>query len=284
MNSQNHSEQKKSNLLKKRIVNPTFGADIEVFLMHRQTKEIVSAEPFIKGTKHDPFNWDKTNKFFAVSLDNVLAEFCIPPVTDKEAFRNYIKRSLDYLNQTVPDYLCTSAIPSAFLDEKYLQTDNAKLFGCDPDFNVWERGVNEKPKASNATLRSAGGHIHIGYVDSEGNEPSLETNELLIKAMDLCVGVPSVLQEPENERKKLYGKAGAFRFKPYGVEYRTVSNYYAGDDRLTDWVYEASENAVNLVNAEFPFDDYADRIIQSINNNDKVVAGNLIRELDLQLA
>jgi hypothetical protein len=176
---------------KLKVRKATIGADIELFLMDKSTKEIVSAEGLIKGTKHEPFNFDPKHKFFATSLDNVEAEFCIPPVSidDKEAFIANILYTIDYLNKTIPEALCTVALPAAHLDDKWLQTENAQTFGCEPDCCVWTRTMNESPKAEDPNLRSAGGHIHIGYED-----PSVETSELLVKAMDLFVGVPSVLR------------------------------------------------------------------------------------------
>lgn len=270
--------------MKKRILNPMIGADIEVFLQDRDTREIVSAEGWIKGSKHEPFQFDPSNKYYAVSLDNVASEFCIPPVplgdpNAKEAFVKHIARCLEYINQTIPETFCTVALPSAILDDRWLQTENAKLFGCEPDYNVWLRDINPKPCATNSNLRSAGGHIHVGY-----DNPEMEVTEQIIKCMDLFVGVPSVLQEPDNERKLLYGKAGAFRFKSYGGEYRTISNYYAGDERLSLWVVRATQKAIDAVNDEFPVDDFKERILTAINDNNKVVAENLINELQLEMA
>jgi hypothetical protein len=268
----------------KRVKNWKIGADIEFFLKDKQTGEIVSAEGFVQGTKHNPFNFDKSNKFFATSLDNVLAEGCIPPIeagpTGNEKFKLYIQKLIAYFNHSIPSHLVVASVPSAILDPKWLQTENSKTFGCDPDLCVWTKSVNEKPTGVNENLRSAGGHIHIGHDDPD----NMETNEAIIKAMDLFVGIPSVLQEPENERKSLYGKAGCFRFKNYGVEYRTISNYYAGDDRLSDWVYNATSKAIEAVNEGMDFDQYKERILDAINGNNKVIAGNLVRELDLELA
>jgi hypothetical protein len=270
--------------MKKRVKSWMLGADIEFFLKDKKTGEIVSAEGLVQGTKDNPFNFDKSNKFFATSLDNVLAEGCIPPIeagpTGNEKFKLYIDKLIAYFNQTIPAHLVVASIPSAILDPKWLQTEHSKTFGCDPDLCVWTKSINEKPEGVNPQLRSAGGHLHIGYDDPT----NIEVGEAIIKAMDLYVGVPSVLQEPDNERKALYGKAGCFRFKDYGVEYRTVSNYYAGDNRLSDWIYNATTSAIEAVNKGMDFDQYGERIIQAINGNDKVTAGNLIRELDLELA
>lgn len=261
-----------------KILNPLIGADIELFLQDRKSKEIVSAEGFIKGTKSDPFNWDPSNKYFATSLDNVEAEFCIPPVTSKKEFLKYIKRSVDYINSTIPKYLCTAAVPAAILDDRFLQTEQAKVFGCEPDYCVWTRTINEKEEGVNPNLRSAGGHIHVGY-----DNPELKTSEDIIRAMDLHIGVPSVIQEPDNERKRLYGKAGAFRFKNYGVEYRTVSNYYLASNALISWAFDSTMAAINRVNHGFKFDDkLGSQIQQAINGNDKELARKLVKKYRLE--
>jgi hypothetical protein len=42
-------------------------------------------------------------------------------------------------------------------------------------------------------------------------------------------------------RRELYGKAGAFRPKPYGVEYRVLSNRWLNSEALIRWVYNQSQ-------------------------------------------
>jgi len=276
----------------KLINNPLLGTDFELFLKHKETNEIVSAEGLIQGTKYAPFNFDKSNQFFSTSLDNVLAECCIPPVNNVEGWLANIKKSRDYIESILPAHLCTAATPAAVLDAKWLSTINAKTFGCDPDFNAWLKLANESPKADNPNLRSAGAHIHVGYdlhllEDGEVDwEKKISLGENIIKAMDLFVGVPSVIQEPENDRKKLYGKAGAFRFKDYGVEYRTASNYYLESEKLTKWVFGATIKALDFVNEERieEVDSVGGFIQSAINENDKNLAWQLIRQFDLELA
>lgn len=266
------------------ITGVLIGADIETFLRDMASNEIVSAEPYIKGTKDKPFNFDKSHKYFAISLDNVAAEFCIPPVTTEEDWVRNIQKCLEYINSTIPNHLCTAALPAATLHPRFLDTPNAKLFGCEPDFNVWQRSVNQPPKATDATLRSCGGHIHVGYDNAE--KLGIEVCEQVVKAMDVFIGVPSILQEPDNQRKLLYGKAGAFRKKEYGVEYRTVSNYYLAEEKLTRWAFNNTMTAVDYVNngGIEMIDAYADQIQFAINHNDKVTAQNLINSFDIQMA
>jgi Phage phiEco32-like COOH.NH2 ligase-type 2 len=265
------------NLLK----NVKIGADIELFLAQKDNLDnIVSAEGYIKGTKREPFNFDVSNKYFATSLDNVLAEFCIPPVTNVNDFEAYIQKAVNYINQTIPQDLCTVALPAAYLEPQYLQTENAITFGCEPDFNAYTGKANVKPFSKHWNLRSAGGHIHIGYDTADEL-----TNREIIKALDLFVGVPSVIQEPDNERKELYGSAGAYRTKPYGVEYRTISNYYLQSKVLIHWLYQAIMEAINYINSGKVVDDALALLLPKvINNNNKEEAFNLIKTYNLKLA
>ena len=267
----------------KKILNFTIGADIELFLRNKHTNEIVSAEGLIKGTKDEPYVFDKSNKYFATSLDNVLAEFCIPPANKALDFYNAIEKCVKYIRETIPQELTTVSYPAFVLNDKWLQTEHAQLFGCEPDFNVWARSVNQRPEAA-SNLRSAGGHIHVGY-----DEPDMETNEWLIKALDLHLGVPSILQEPENERKSLYGKAGAFRFKDYGAEYRTISNYYLESKQLTEWAFNNTVAAIEWLNVREEkdvintFNEWGLNIQNAINNNDKMLAETIINSFDINV-
>ena len=274
----------------KKLTNITIGADIELFLQDKATKEIISAEGYIRGEKMMPFNFDPANEYFATTLDNVLAEFSIPPARSKEEFYAFIQKSLGYINDNIPKEYCTIAIPSANLHPRFLETDQAKIFGCEPDFNAYTGDRNARPEAEDETLRSAGGHIHIGY---EG-APEMTTKRSykgdpercgIIKAMDLFVGVPSLLMEPDNKRRELYGKAGCFRPKAYGVEYRTISNFYLASEELTKWAYDATMNALDWLNAGNEVDEHLGNYInKTINFADKDQAKNLIDEFGLKLA
>lgn len=278
--------------MKKTIILTGIGADCEMFLKNKKTNEIVSAEGFVQGTKEEPFVFDPSNNFFATSLDNVLAEFSIPPATNKVEFYNYLRKSIRYINTSIPKEYCTVASPAEILQDYYLQTTQAKKFGCEPDFNAYTGLQNNRPFAANPNLRSAGGHLHLGYIDPSTFDPfsyydssmDSERHEI-IQALDLHIGVPSVILEPDNERKLLYGKAGAFRPKIYGLEYRTVSNFYLNSKKLTMWVYDAVTNAINWLNEGNVIDRVmATHISDVINSNDKQEAQNLIKTFNLQLA
>lgn len=261
-----------------RISNVLLGTDIELFLQNKNTHEIVSAEGIIKGTKHKPFNFDPSNRYYATSLDNVLAEFCAPPAPPDrvDLFIAGIEKSLNFIKSTLPPELNVLHVASAYLDDKWLQTKNAKLFGCESDFCAWTRSTNEKPSADK-NLRSSGFHVHVGY-----DNPDQMVTEDIIKTMDLYLGVPSVLIDPDTERRKLYGKAGAFRFKEYGCEYRTLSGYFLSSKELAKWVFNNTISAIKFVDGYNQLtDELGNDIQQAINTNDKALAQQIVNDFNI---
>jgi hypothetical protein len=68
-------------------------------------------------------------------------------------------------------------------------------------------------------------------------------------------------------RRQLYGKAGAFRPKPYGMEYRVLSNRWLDSEPLMRWVYNtlqtAMADAFSGVWAEDAFGDLARTVIDN---------------------
>src|SRR5690606_27611941 len=98
--------------------------------------------------------------------------------------------------------------------------------------------VNDPP-AAHTLLRTAGGHIHVGY-DNPDNAMSAD----IVLAMDVMLGVPSVLIDGDTRRRQMYGKAGCFRFKEYGLEYRTLSNFWIMSEERIRWAFRQTQQAV----------------------------------------
>jgi len=185
------------------IKNFLVGTDPEVFVVEKENQKVSSAIGLIPGTKDQPF--PISDKGHAIQTDNVMAEFCVPACNNPIELYLNIKFCMDAINAMLPKELETSVIASAYLDEKYLKNEQAQTFGCDPDYNAYSLDQNEPP-SNKTNLRSAGGHIHIGY-----DEPNFKTNIKIIKAMDLFLGLPSLVLDTDKDRRKMYGKAGAFR-------------------------------------------------------------------------
>lgn len=255
----------------------TLGADPELFLVDHDGNYIASCG-LIGGTKLEPRPLD-IGPGFAVQEDNVTVEYNIPPSPTKAAFKYNIMLAVTTLSNMVREkglaFANTSAV--VFPDDQ-LVSNAAREFGCDPDFNAWRNGKrNPRPKATDGNLRSCGGHIHVGNKFSSPEE-LIE----FIKYMDVCLSVPSTVMDKGELRKQLYGKAGAYRWKPYGVEYRSLSNYWTLDEDHIEWAWDATEQAMDAwQNKRFNVDEMKPRILDAINNNNKDVAWELIEEHNL---
>lgn len=104
-------------------------------------------------------------------------------------------------------------------------------------------------------------HIHVGYP-----KQNYETSVNIVKWMDVFLGVPSILLDEDTERRKLYGRAGAFRLQPWGVEYRVLSSYMMSTEHLIRYVYKQTMAAVSqadIINEKM-FEEARD----IINSND----------------
>lgn len=256
----------------------TLGCDPELFLCDAASALVASCDK-IGGTKHQPLPLPLGDGF-AVQEDNVALEFNIPPSASQEEFTNNILLVMGYLRGTVNDMgLNFSPLSAASFPVWELMHPKALEFGCDPDFNAWENGKrNPRPVATDPTLRTAGGHVHIGY-----NFGGIKNIIRGTKYMDLYLGIKSVVEDKRgDERKKLYGRAGAFRPKTYGLEYRSLGNYWVFDKDKTDWVWNAVDRAIAAYEGnDKTVDHYSAEIQHIINDNNKVMAQTLIEELNL---
>lgn len=163
-------------------------------------------------------------------------------------------------------------------------SDKAKLLGCSPSMN---NGVEGKIKVNPLTYRhrSAGGHIHLGVYGGSGSAALSETlhdYKRLIPLMDIIVGNTCVLVDraPENKiRRKVYGKAGEYRTPVYGVEYRTLSNFWLRSYPLMSMVFGLARLAVHILDDSTPQHNYYKQIMEVTNMQTvkKAINDNSIR-------
>jgi hypothetical protein len=236
----------------------TIGCDPEVFL--KNDGSIVSSIGLIGGSKKEP----RQVKEGALQEDNVLAEINIDPAATPSQFIRRINRVLSQLQEITG---CSIEVVSSHtFDKTYLleQPRKAFNFGCDPDYNIYTQKENKRPNPYTC-LRTAGGHVHVGADNIDLPR--------LVRTMDLYLGVPSVLLDDDSDRRKMYGLAGCYRTKAYGVEYRVLSNFWLKTDTLKEWVFEATSKAVrDHKTIELPGDD---SLQQCINNSDTGLAMRL---------
>lgn len=242
--------------------NFTIGCDPELFLAN-ESGQIKSVIGLLGGDKWHPRKLSEVGH--AVLEDNVAVEFNIPPCNSYSDFLREVRQTMEMVKEILPSnlhYVQHSAV--SFPDDE-LACDEAWIFGCEPDFNAWTKQENPKPKSDDVNLRSCGGHIHVGS-DVAINKPLS-----VVRAMDVFLGVPSTqLDAGGRKRRSLYGAPGAFRFKPYGVEYRTLSNFWIFSDSLIEWAYQGTQKALDFVSSGKEVDESHSKLVHAaIMENDQ---------------
>lgn len=252
-------------------MNFTLGSDPEVFLKKviGGREEYFPAIGVIEGDKFNPHAIDDEGR--NVLVDNVMLEFnTIPSLTKSE----FIEEHLDFLNYMSKDVEredCTISEES-FVEFKphFLDSEIAQTFGCDPDFNAYTLKSNIAPKGD-VNTRSAAGHIHVGY---DGH--TMDESIALIKLLDLTLGVTSVIDDKDRDRRKMYGNAGCYRLKPFGFEYRTLSNYWIFSEKYLRKVYEGVEKAFELHKKGVSLSKEDEALVISTINNYNVESAKLL--------
>jgi len=219
------------------------GADPELFVF--QNNQPVSAAPWVPGTKEEPYKVQDG----AVQLDGFAAEFNIEPVMTEDDFVNNINSVLWQLRRMLPDDAQLKAEPVVHFTQEYVdaQPDFVRQLGCSADWNAYTGQTNPLPDG-NVSFRTGAGHIHIGWTeDQDINDPvHMDSCRMLVKRLDASLGLASVVYDREGKhRRELYGKAGCFRPKPYGVEYRVLSNFWIDQFKLQRYVYRTTMDTVN---------------------------------------
>lgn len=216
----------------------TIGADPETFVREIATGKFVSAHTLMPGTKKEPH----AVECGAVQVDGTLAEFNIVPAMTARHFVSYNLQVMAQMKRILGDKYEVVIQPTATYEPEYWKTlpADVKILGCDPDFNAYTGQVNPKPDPSaNPSMRTASGHVHIGWGKNfDIHDPAHFADCCYVaKVMDFTLGIRSLLWDPDPTRRQLYGKAGCFRPKTYGMEYRTMSNQWLTNQDLMEYVY-----------------------------------------------
>lgn len=239
------------------------GCDPEVFV--RQSGVFKSAHGLIRGDKKHPYKVKRG----AVQVDGMALEFNIDPAATDDEFVINVQEVFNTLKLMVPDYEVI-ATPVAHFDMAYIKAQPAEALelGCDPDFDAWNGQPNTKPDAERP-MRTASGHVHIGWTNGKSVDSSAHRDEAFLvgRQMDFYLGLPSLFYDTCTERREMYGKAGCVRVKPYGVEYRTLSNAWLNSESLMRWVFNNIQSGIKgLMEGRVLEEKYGD-IREIINNN-----------------
>lgn len=255
-------------------IQHTRGTDPEFFMVDKVTGKLVSAIPYVDGVKYEP---KKLKCGGTVIRDNVALEFATPPTGNEDDFVESVRTCIREVRKLIPKKFDIQALPSGNFDEDQLDNDEAKQFGCEPDYDAWKLKMNKPPDSEELTLRTCGGHIHIGRVEGDGNDflhdPYGRADT--IKVMDAVHGIISAILDNSSaalKRKELYGKAGCHRPTEYGVEYRTLSNYWLKSPQLVRLMDNLTSDVLRIMrlgkNKELIGTIGDDQIQNVINTND----------------
>lgn len=263
------------------------GSDPEMFTKNLATGKISS----VAGK----LGCDKWNKLVMedglnIQEDNVLIEFDIKPHSSFETFSKDLSRGIEVCNRianSVEHEVVHNVCSHLFtMDEIKSFHRNALVFGCEPDYNALTGMQNPKPAAADPGLRTAGGHIHLGYIDSLPEGMDADFSKAVVGVMcDYHLGLMSLLLDSDDRRRELYGKAGAIRMKDYGIEYRTMSNFWIFKEDIRKIVWDQAMKAVAAIQSDewerlTATIDPAE-IQRAINENDKRAADLYLKKLKL---
>lgn len=226
----------------------TVGVDPEIFLT--LDGKAVSAYGLIEGSKEKPFPVPSG----AYQVDGTAVEFNTDPVplndfTSFNAKMVTVMKELEKAVKAKGDYKFNIS-PVQEYDQEYLDSlpDESKELGCDPDYNAYTMEENPRPDGERP-FRTGAGHIHIGW-GADIPVENAEHHEIcagFVKMLDATVGLFMTCIDRDPRRRELYGKAGAYRAKPYGVEYRFPSNVWIADKRYRKVVHALLGQAVKYM-------------------------------------
>jgi hypothetical protein len=215
----------------------SFGTDPE-FMLAKNGK-IYSAIGIVKGTKERRKKIGKHEFYY----DNVLAETAVAPGDTKAEAVSNIKDCLKTYAELTAPYKLEARASHVFTPDQLKHKDAFKI-GCDPEACAYSSSwveVDEETFQKTA-LRSAGGHIHLGnpiLLD----HPILKeySGNVAVRLLDLFLGIPSIFLDHDpttKARKQLYGQAGRWRMPKYGIEYRSVGNFWLSSPQLVELTYD----------------------------------------------
>ena len=253
----------------------------------------ITYKPGTAGKRDGDYTSCGDVKASKIVIDGVQAELNPRPNTCRANLGNEISACFRDLHKALEKQgkgIGVNFMPLVKISQKELDSlsEKSKTFGCAPSDNIYthaESKITVNPKKY--LKRSAGGHIHLGSRSDARVKTALANVEEMVYMLDIIVGNTSVLldRNPNNiERRKVYGRAGEHRSKEYGLEYRTLSNYWLQSYHLMSFVTGLARMAVHIVSQSSTATngrDFAGEIKAAVKKDDIVKA---IQENDFALA
>lgn len=243
------------------------GGDPEIFIL--KDDKIVDSS-ILEGKDLDGYN--------KIVRDGYQGEIQVLPEECRETLASRYAQAIGRLYRSGLDFRLGHGewIP----EEEFASLDDScKSFGCKPSLNIYgNKKVDVDAKFY--MFRPLGGHIHLELPASIRN--SKGKIKQLVRLLDIMVGSVCVAVDQNDndnavERRKNYGRAGEYRIKPYGLEYRTLSNFWLADNVLLSMVYGLARQAITIIEhspkvTESILSAFGGEVEQCINSNDKTLS------------
>jgi len=267
------------------------GTDPEFFL--QKDGKHVCAIPFVgMGTKDNPMPMVDENgvvkEGYSFMHDRASVEFNVPPTIDFEEFKKSIEFAMAYIMTVVNgDYnkakVTASDKASVWFEWSELQDPKSMEIGCQPSWNAYTLEQNEAPDVSDIPLQTAAFHFHI-QVDF-GDLDKYDTTIAFVKALDLFLGLPSLLLDKDTERRKLYGKAGEFRehLDDDRFEYRVISNFLLFNPEALEFMWNQIFKAAEFISENKLSESDEEKIRMAINTSDVELATSLCEQFKIEV-
>lgn len=254
-----------------------FGCDPELFLADDNghtvgSERVIEEKTLVPGTVST-----------YVRRDGVQIELNPAPSTCRQTHAGSIWAALEVAVQQAKSKgfsVDTSPVVTVNEEEMARLSAASRLLGCAPSENLYNSSVTISDAAKTSRVRSAGGHIHFGLgCPVKDNKPLIRR---MVRVLDVLLGSTMVLVDidpAQKERRKVYGRAGEFRFNDHGFEYRTLSNFWLRSYIIYSMVFGIARQAIWI--AHYPVVNACDELLAALPEDQVATA---INENDQDLA
>lgn len=237
------------------------GSDAEGFFVNKEGRA-VPVVGLLGGTKGTPIECDGGGYL----EDCVAWEINPEPVPLSEGadkFADNIIKCLDTVKSKALALDLSVDIKPAHLFKKVdLRSPQASVSGCSTSYCAWDLKVHDPIDLGLTSYRFASGDLHVSWPDiDDDKDPFFRIN--MVRMLDIFIGMSEIVNTEPTERSKFYGIPGVHRPTPYGVEYKTPSNFWLRDRDTMKWAYNTVIDTYNLLKSK----QYRDRHDKPMEDN-----------------
>lgn len=208
-------------------VDLLIGMDAEFFI--ERDGQVIAAARVIPGLKTAPHQLENG----VCHPDGISLEVGAPPSDTPEGMiTNLFKVLAEVQEKYLTPNGCVIGNKSEVQHALCVGVEKEDLaFGCGAEFDAYAtNGMIKRVQDTNRHLRFSGFHIHLGFTQGlESNYFTYLDTRRLVKVLDAAF--LQVNLNTSDRRATQYGGRGAFRIKPYGIEYRMMDCSVITDSR-----------------------------------------------------